>query len=155
MYSSSMRWYCLPGRAAVLLQDHHPAVKAFIFLEFLGPTFNIEQSSHFPLHFKLMLCVDGDWYYEYYTIIIFYIILYIILWKILSFHSFIENQSCNKKRHNERRMQNNQNKYALNNTVTVIWSFHRVLVEKPGLPGCCLMRLGDFFSTFRRYVPPS
>ena len=43
-------------------------------------------------------------------------------------------------------------KYILNNSKTVIWSSHCLIVEKSGLLGLCAVWLGNFFSMFRRNV---
>ena len=47
MYKNSIRRYCLPCVAALVSQDNIPAVKNS-FLEFLAPTFNVEQYAYFP-----------------------------------------------------------------------------------------------------------
>jgi hypothetical protein len=41
--------YCVLGQAALGLQDHDPAVKTAIFLEWLILTLNSEQYSHFAV----------------------------------------------------------------------------------------------------------
>jgi hypothetical protein len=45
-----------------------------------------------------------------------------------------------------------KDKYDLNETMSIIWGFHCMLVEEPGLLDCSNMWLGNTFSVFQRKV---